>query len=588
MLLHNSQVLENPRLLKKIEKLNEARELSKFYKKEPFNLNLKTIREIEKAQSILNNKISPNQAQLDFEVLSYKKELLEKLRNSKNMAQLLYYISLHEELQLTTQQQRHFDLKISCDKGLNYGIHGCSFCGKKIFSKVACNSFFCEECKKFISSRIKSKAREYLWDCNHFFATFTLPMEIQEKVKSWDEVFSKRFYKNKFGSVISKSIYFTDLVYKSVRETLFEYCKKRDLEIGFILMPHSYGTLELNWFFHLNALISSKAIRINPDKKVKTQRRYFENRKLKTEKISFAGFRRIFGDDYSNFNTKKVNVLFRYNEVREIYKRNLMKNFNTSIKYVTQVKFAERKNKSLGRKSIYIEHKRAINIILDYFRHIPLGFNNLIKEDKGFIYYRSSKIENKRSYFKKQFKEFFKMIMQHIPPSNFRTLRQYGLYSNHNKKRLSYPTKKNKPKKPFRCPDCKTIIRKRDRIGLVHCGDLVWINPELKNSDSILDCKDFEWVKSVEIEENGRVMHACEPPDCLKPSIKLNYLKFDEVEDTEKITKSLGDYDGFGIDKINLEKFAIIKARVKKFEDNPPLTLNRILLNEAKRKHGIK
>lgn len=566
----NSQVLENPRLLNKIQRLNESRELIKFYNNEPYDLSLKKIKEIEQANSIPNNKACSSQSQLNFEVLDYKQELLKKIKSSENIAKLLYYISLYESLQLTIQQQKHFDLKISCDKGLNYRIADCHFCGKRHFLKTSCNSFFCEDCRKYITSKIKRLAKKYIWNCNHFYATFTLPPEIQEKVDRWNKFFDKRYYKDKEGNLRFSEIYYTDLVYKSVNEAIFEYCKKRDLETGFILMPHSYGSLKLNFFFHLNVLISSKAIRVNPDKKIKTQRRYFQNRKLKTEKISLLGFRRIFGDDYSNFNSKKLNYQFDYNELRKIYKEKLERNFNVTIKDIPQIRFAKRK------KSIYISYKKSINKVLNYFRHIPLNLKNIIKIENGYIYYQTSKAKEKKKIYKKPFKEFFYLIMQHIPPSNFRAVRQYGLYSNKNKKRLQYPTSPPKQKQSFRCDDCKTTLTKRNFIGLVHCGNLVWINSELKNNTSILDCKDFDWLKSINIEENGRVMQACEPPNSLKPKIQPNYPKFDETEYTDKHTGTR-DYDGFGIDKIDLEKFSIIKIKTKIFEESEPEKIQKRL-----------
>ncbi len=556
------QKLKNLRLIRKIELMNQKQELVKFYNKEPNNLSFKKIHEIDKAQSH-SSKHSPNQTQLSFEVLNHKKELLDKIKSSKNIAKLLYYISLHQSLQLTISQQRHFDLKISCDKGLNYRIADCHFCMRRHFLKTSCNSFFCEDCRKFITSKIKRLAKKYIWNCNHFYSIFTLPPEIQGKVDRWDKFFDKRFYKDKDGNIRTSEIYYVDLVYKCVNESISKYCKKRDLKNGFVLMPHSYGSLKLNFFFHVNALISSKAIRINPDIKVKTQRRKFRNGILQTEKISFLNFRRVFGDDYSNFNSKAIDYQFDYNELRELYKNNLEKYFKIKIKDTPQVRFAKR------NKSIYIPYKKSISKVLDYFRHIPLTLKNIIKIENGEIFYQTSKAKENKKTYHKPFKEFFYLVMQHIPPSHFRAVRQYGLYSNKSKKRLQYPTSPPKQKQYFRCDTCKTHLTKRNFIGLVHCGNLVWVNPELRNNSSIFNCKDFVWIKSIEIEEHGRVMQVCEPPDCLKPKTKPKFQEFDEIKDSEKHT-GIGDYEGFGIDKIDLEKFAIIKTHDKplpKLED---------------------
>lgn len=77
----NSQVLENPRLLKKIERLKEARELTKFYNDQPNNLSLKSVLKIRKKQSCLNInnlEIFPTQNKKKNLSKKQKQELREK------------------------------------------------------------------------------------------------------------------------------------------------------------------------------------------------------------------------------------------------------------------------------------------------------------------------------------------------------------------------------------------------------------------------------------------------------------------------------------------------------------------------------
>ena len=427
-----------------------------------------------------------------FTGLEYNQEIYNKLLKSENIAELLYYISRLKHLQLTIREQKHFDLKFSCVRGENYRICDCPNCNNRHYIKTSCNSFFCEECRKFNISKIKRKAKEYLWNCNHFYATFTLPPEIQSKVEKWDKFFDKRYYKDKQGNIRTSEIYLTDLVYKSISNTIKEYYKKHNLQSGFIIMPHSHGSLEFNWNFHLNALISSKAFQDN----------------------------------------KIVDYQFNYNELRAIYQKHLLRNFKIKFKDTPQVRFAKKKG------TIYIPYKKAVRIVLDYFRHIPLGIKNIVKIKGDRIYYQSSKAKKINRTFDKSLGEFFILVMQHIPPSNFRTIRQYGLYSNKAKKRKKYPTSKPKKQKSMECEKCKTIIRKEDFVCMVHKGLLVWINPTKCNS--IFNSKDFVNTLPPEIEKNGRVMQACEPPNSLKPKTPPQFPGYDTKDFSENF-KSMED-----------------------------------------------
>lgn len=485
-----------------------------------------------------------------FSGLEQQQELLLKLKSSDNISQFLYYISRLKNIQLTRYQQKHFDLKASCDRGWNYRICDCPSCSTRHFIKTSCNSFFCEECRKFNVFKVKRKAKEYLWNCNHYYATFTLPPEIQSKVESWNKFLGKRYYKDKAGDIRSSELYVTDLVYKSVSGAIKEYCKKYNLENGFILMPHSYGSLALNWNFHINALISSKAFKkpdlrnnkinkIFSDEKNRYHKGYLDHLQLSYEKGMKLGtglryvlnnIKQIRQDYLDKIKNKSytVDYQFNYNELRSIYEKHLRRNFKTDFKDTPQVKFAEKK---VGRKkTIYIPYKKAVSVVLDYFKHIPLSIKNIVKVESGRVYYQTSKAKGVNITYDKSLREFFELVMQHIPPARFRTVRQYGLYSNKTKKRKTYLTSQSKKAKSMRCDSCKIELKKENFVGMVHCGLLVWINPVKR---SIFNCKDFVDGFIPEIDTNGRVMQVCEPPDCLKPKTRPEFPKKEEKDFSE-------------------------------------------------------
>ena len=407
-----------------------------------------------------------------FELIPFL-DKIDILKKSENISELLFNIADVCNIEISKHHLNHFNLKSYCDAGKIYFIYDCAHCGKRDYAKLPCNSFFCEDCRKYISARIKRHTKEYLWNCNHTFSVWTIPTEIRKYVNSWQD-------KNAIG-----------LIYKAVELSLSQYCKKRKEKIGFILLPHSHGSLELNWNFHLNALISSKAL---------------------------------------NQENKIIDFKPNFKVLRNLYQKNLSKLFKTIIISKPQIKFAKDKK----TKSYYIPYKRAVSKVLDYFRHIPLNIKNIDKITSDSITYHTSKSKMLNKYFKVSYRDFYNLVLQHIPPPNFRSLRQAGLYSNHNKKRKQYPTSPNKkPKKELRCRVCKYPIKKDNVVGLVHKGLLVWVNP---SNPSILDCKDFEYQKESIINQNGRLQEAMPPPDDFIPPFKPKFIDEKEDYDSEDFT----------------------------------------------------
>lgn len=455
---------------------------------------------------------------------------LEQLKNSKDISELLFNCAKIHNINISKYHLNHFDSKSYCDAGQNYIIIDCGRCGKRDYFKLPCSSFFCEDCRKYLSARIKRHTKEYLWTCNHTFSVWTTPPEI--KVTSWDKIaYTKLTYyrkdiidkktkqiRHKKGEIKYKNVYCSDLVYRAVELSLNQYCKKRKIKIGIILLPHSYGTENLNWFFHINALITSKAL---------------------------------------NQENKIIDFKPDFKELRELYRKNLSNIFKTPIYRTIQVKFTKKKG------SYFISPKKAIGTVLDYFRHIPLKIKNIKVTNDSIIYQTSKSKQLNKKPNKVSHIEFYYLLLQHIPPPYFRTLRQVGLYSNHNKKRLKYPTSPDKkPKKELRCRVCKYPLRKENIIGLVHKNRVVWINP---CRESILDCKDFEYQKESIIEQNGRLLEALPPPDDFIPHFKPKF--FDENDDEDN--ENYDDYDEEGNFKPSNKFKSNIHIPMFEFKERP-------------------
>ena len=364
-------------------------------------------------------------------------EGLKGINNSKDIAELLNQISIFSEIELTERQKIQFSEKVFCNNSGNYRRLQCFGCNTTSYMKTPCNSFFCKDCRDYLTSRIKRNAKQKMWNCNHFMAVFTIPNEVQEKLKSWDDYIIKN-KKKRNGQVIPTTVRSMSLIYDAVSKTIDIYSKKNNFLAGYYLLPHTYGSLEMNWKPHINVLISSKALKVFPDAFIKKYNKFkklaftikkthFEeiynlfydiSLKNKLESQSIEDHEYFFNKEYyqSKFylelkkewylienklienckdfqdflvyeETPPLDIQFNFDEIRSIYHKQLEKLFEVKFYKNPQVSFSKDKK----TKSIYIPYKKAVGKVMDYFRRIPLYRENILKTTAGFIVYQTSK-----------------------------------------------------------------------------------------------------------------------------------------------------------------------------------------------------
>lgn len=358
-----------------------------------------------------------------------------------------------------SHQRRTFENLISCQRQQNFNFYNCERCFSPHFHRIPCTSFFCDTCRKILANRLKQKLLTYIWNTNHRFCVFTLPPEIQEICKGWT---SYLFINNKFTLA-------TNLVYKSVSDTIKEYFAKRNKEVGFIIYPHTEHTFNLDWFFHLNILISTRGLRKSSK---------FTNFDKKTNK-------RILPNYQAKYQTLET-FFIDYDAIKEIYLKHLSRNFKVKIKRNAgnPIHFGEE-----------LKPKAISNNLFGYVRKLLLKSKHIKNIDNSTITLKRWNTKNKRyESFNLSHKQFYNRCVQHIPPKFMRTIRLYGLYSQANKKRYFLTPVIEYIEKQIKCSECGSNLRLMYSVsrGQIVKIDEYYLCNNFKKILLMLDMKDFD------------------------------------------------------------------------------------------------
>lgn len=407
--------------------------------------------------------------------------------------------------------KRTFENLMACQQHKNFNFFKCDWCGAPIWKRIPCTSFFCDKCRKILANRLKEKLLTYIWNIPHRFAVFTLPPEIQDICKGWAS-----FIFNKKGFNLA-----TNLIYKSVGETIKEYFAKRDLEVGFIMYPHTESTFDLSWFFHLNVLISTRGLK-------KSSKFTNYNKKTNTRIIP------SFQARYQTYNTYFID----YDEIKEIYLKKLSKNFKTKIK-------EQEGNPIHFEGKLY--PKQISQNLFGYVRKLLLKEKHIIKTTASTITLkRWNKKEKRYKEFTLSWKEFYDRAIQHIPPKFMRTIRLWGSYCQSNKKRYFLEAVTTETEKKLSCKLCGASAT---LMYSIHRGQLIKIEEyyllrNFKKFCCMLDMIDFNFKQFLEMYQlkDGFYVKKAKTTQALECPIELYPINFTNEDDLgiEKYKLSLG------------------------------------------------
>jgi len=414
----------------------------------------------------------------------------------------------------------HKSLKNSCDHNQFFTLWKCPKNDQKHqeinkkdkpyrWIKRICDSFFCEECHISYTQKIKRHLRGYAMNTNHRFIVFTIPKELRKLIR-WDQdtyvKIRKKKGRNDYYDIIGERWDNVNKLYDCVRKTLDESIITswgQKIIVGMIPFSHSYGSIDMDWKPHLNVIISGLGFVEFKGKFLKEYYRISRGRKLNITKVK--------GKKYIRVSSKFID----YSLTNQNYKNHLEKTFNTKLKYNPQVRWdntiSDKSDMAIfkTKNDNGVPIKEIINKLTSYFKRIPIKTDNICWHNKKTVTFTTHK--------RKQLKldpitlpiiDFYKRIIQHISPSDFRNMRLWGLYQYNHRLGNSYYVLKEKNKDPFK-PKCSICDGDMDICFVSSYGIIVY----LENTNNF-NYKDF----SLPLELYEPI------PDELKPPDKIPYI----------------------------------------------------------------
>ena len=284
---------------------------------------------------------------------------------------------------------------IDChNKNLGCSLYQCPNCGDFVFIGHTCKSRLCTSCGyKYKNERVEN-ILEAAYACNHRQIVFTIPEEL------------RYIFYYPYGERI-------DILFEAVNETIYsllnisykknkdgktkKYKSKTKWSPGFFAFLHTFGR-DLKWNPHIHVLIAE--LKISGDKIVKWN--YFDYDALSKR------FQRILLDLLS----KRLGKDIFTND----FKRSLFLNHKKGF-YV----YAEpKKFKSL---------KDGVEYVTRYCGRPAISENRIINYDGENVTFCYNAHEDD-SYHEVTVtaEEFIKLLIRHLVPYQFKTIRYYGFY----------------------------------------------------------------------------------------------------------------------------------------------------------------
>lgn len=332
---------------------------------------------------------------------------------------------------------------INChNKNLGCSVYECPNCHDFIFVGHTCKSRLCTSCGyKYKLIRVEN-ILEHAYNCPHRQMVFTIPKELRPYFFS----FGRRM--NILFEAVEQTIYsILNETYRSKKKKKKKYSSKIKYTPGFFMFLHTFGR-DLKWNPHIHVLIAE--IKMGGDMIYKNWN-YFNYDALskRFQKILLDLLSKEIG---SSFDKMKRNCFLKHKNGFYVYAGpKKFKNFKDGVEYVTRY---------CGRPVI------SENRIINYDgENVTFCYNAHEDESYHEVTCTAS--------------EFINMLLRHLIPYNYRTIRYCGFYrkkhKNHDKMvmminpvhhtvrkqmlghRLSILKYFNRD--PYSCPKCKTVMK---------------------------------------------------------------------------------------------------------------------------------
>lgn len=330
---------------------------------------------------------------------------------------------------------------IDChNKNLGCSVYECPSCHDFVFIGHTCKSRFCSSCGyKYKLERVNNIVNT-VYNCNHRQIVFTCAKEL------WPYFLLNFDLIDIFYDAVNTTIYsILNDSFKYVNGKLKKYSSKVKYSPGYFAFLHTFGR-DLKWHPHIHVLIAE--IKLHKDGFKKWE--YFDYNALSKR------FMKILLDLLSNklgpsFTPLKNKLYKTYKNGFYVFaEKKKFKNFKSGVEYVTRY---------CGRPAI------SENRILNYDgKNVTFCYNDHFDNS-----YHEVTVSNV---------QFVKILLRHLLPHNFKSIRYYGFYRKkhvfHDKMIMMIPNEKKNFRKqllkyklcllnffhvdPYCCPSCMTTM----------------------------------------------------------------------------------------------------------------------------------
>lgn len=332
-----------------------------------------------------------------------------------------------------------FQKMIDChNKNLGFTAYQCPKCGDFIFVGNTCKSRSCTSCGyKYKLERVENIIQT-AYNCNHRQIVFTIPKEFRKyfflNLKRIDILFD----------AVNKTIYsLLNETYKKKRNKKKKLYKKLEKFMpGFFAFLHTFGR-DLKFNPHIHVLIAEMKI---SDKSIK-----------KWDYFNFDALSKRFQKILTDLMLENIPE-FTSSDARKSY----LNHKNGFYVYAEKKKF-----KNL---------KSGIEYVCRYCGRMPISENRIKSYDgENVTFWYNAHEDEEYHEITVSAVDFLKMLIEHIIPKNFKTIRYYGFYRKKPKQHDQIKKLIDDVKKPFRKMLLKyemsiTKSFNRNPINCPHCG----------------------------------------------------------------------------------------------------------------------
>ena len=296
-------------------------------------------------------------------------------------------------------------------------VYYCTCCKKYEYSYHSCGNRSCPKCQNDKANIWLEESKQLLLPVNHFMVTFTIPEELRDLARRKQNLFYSILFK-----ASSKTLDKLSLDNKYVGGKL-----------GYIGILHTWSRT-LIYHPHIHYIVTGGG----------------------------------YSKDNDKWNKSRSNFLFPIKALSKIFKakfRDLLQKENQTIFNSIATNTW---NKPWIVNSIPVGRgDKALKYLAQYVFRIAISSGRIISLKNGVVTFKYQDSDTKQwKIISLKAEEFIRRYLQHVLPSGFVKVRYYGLFASANRKLLSKvrkilgckkleSKKKTKPKKIFKCKDCK-------------------------------------------------------------------------------------------------------------------------------------